>query len=86
MAQNVHLPHFRFVGRLQEGVPFRGRQVLAMTVLVVESIHAADLSSLRISMDAVIGLTLWPFVRSSAPIRQRAVTIRMHALSGSGSR
>ena len=29
----------------KEGIPFGGRQVLAMSVLVVKSGHAADLSS-----------------------------------------
>ena len=32
---------------LQESIPFGGRQVFAMTVMVVESIHAADSSSFQ---------------------------------------
>ena len=36
------------IGSFQESVPFGGRQVFAVTVLVVKGIHAADLSSFRL--------------------------------------
>src|SRR4051794_26722012 len=43
-AERANFSDFRFIGRIQESIALGGGQVFAMTVMVVESIHGADLS------------------------------------------
>jgi hypothetical protein len=40
-AEGPDFPHLGFIGRPQESVPFCGRQVFAVTMLVVQGVHAA---------------------------------------------
>jgi hypothetical protein len=48
-AEDADFPHFGIIGRFQEDIRSVARQVFATTMLVVESIHAADFSSFRYS-------------------------------------
>jgi hypothetical protein len=41
LAEGADFAHLGFIGGFQESVPFGGGQVFAVTMLVVQSIHAA---------------------------------------------
>lgn len=60
-AEGADFADLGIVCSLQESLPLGGSQVLAMTVMVVESIHAADLNTFRRPLGGgAILLTLWP--------------------------